>query len=194
MTREIADPGVRQLLEAASLVRTFNQELLTAMLGHDGPGSFDALCGLSVVRAVPAGLRLHDLVRDSVAGDFHWRAPQACQAMRQRAYLYLAQRAHSETDTGPYIQELLHLAVAAARARFYAAADHPDVHVRPVSPQDLPRLAELCHTGITRFGLPPAERGPPAAHRPPRRVAGLRCGSQRRGRDHRVCLHRAAQP
>ena len=158
MTREIADPGVRQLLEAASLVRTFNQELLTAMVGRDVPGSFAALCGLSVVRAVPAGLRLHDLVRDSVAGDFHWRAPAACQAMRQRAYLYLAQRARSGTDAGPYIQELLHLAVSAARARFYAPADHPDVHVRPVSPADLPRLTELCHTGITRFGLPPAER------------------------------------
>jgi hypothetical protein len=62
------------------------------------------------------------------------------------------------TDAGPYIQELLHLASSAARTRFYAPAEHPDVHVRPVSPEDLPRLTELCHTGITRFGLPPAER------------------------------------
>ena len=159
MTREIADPDVRKLLDAASLVRTFNQELLAAMLDRDVSGSFEALRELSVVRPVPAGLRLHDLVRYSAAADFHWRAPQACQEMRQRAYKYLAQRAQSGTDAGPDIQELLHLAVcSAALARFYAQADHPDVHVRPVSPEDLSRLTELCHTGITRFGLPPGER------------------------------------
>jgi hypothetical protein len=159
MTREIADPAVRQLLEAASLVRTFNQELLAAMLGRDVSGSFDALCELSVIRAVPAGLRLHDLVRDSVAADLNWRTPQACQEMRQRAYVYLAQRAQSATEAGPYVQELLHLTSdLSARARFYAPGGHPGVHVRPVCPDDLPRLTELCHTGITRFGIPPGER------------------------------------
>jgi hypothetical protein len=30
--------------------------------------------------------------------------------------------------------------------------------VRPGTPDDLPRLTELCHTGITRFGVPPAQR------------------------------------
>jgi DNA-binding SARP family transcriptional activator len=159
MTREIADPAVRQLLEAASLVRTFNQELLAAMLGRDVSGFFDALSELSVIRAVPAGLRLHDLVRDSVAADLNWRTPQACQEMRQRAYVYLAQRAQSATEAGPYVQELLHLTSGlSARARFYAPAGHPGVHVRPVCPDDLPRLTELCHTGITRFGIPPGER------------------------------------
>src|SRR5215469_16857795 len=159
MTREITDPALRRLLEAASLVRTFNQELLVAMLGGAVSDSFDTLRGLGVVREVTVGLRLHDLVREAVAADFCWRAPQTCQHMRQRAYHYLAGRARSATAAGPYIQELLHLAAgSSARARFYAPAHHLDVHVRPVSPDDLPRLTELCHTGITRFGMPPAER------------------------------------
>jgi Bacterial transcriptional activator domain len=159
MTSEIANPGVRGLLEAASLVSTFNQELLAAMLGHDVSGSFDTLCRLSTVRPVPAGLRLHDLVRDCVAADFRWRAPRACREMQQRAYLYLAQQARSAGDAAPYIQELLHLVSGlSAWARFYAPVGHPDVHVRPVSPDDLPRLTILCDTGITRFGIPPAER------------------------------------
>ena len=159
MTREITDAAVRRLLEAASLVRTFNQELLEAMLGGDVSGAFDTLRQLGVVREVMVGLRLHDLVREAVAADFSWRAPQTCQQLRQRAYHYLAGRARSAADAGPYIQELLHLAAgSSSRARFYAPADHLDVHVRPVSPDDLPRLTELCHTGITRFGMPPAER------------------------------------
>jgi DNA-binding SARP family transcriptional activator len=159
MTREIAEPGVRKLLEAASLVRTFNEELLAAMLGGDVSAPFEALCGLSVVRAVPAGLRLHDLVREAVAADVRWRTPQAYLDMRRRACAYLAGQAQEASDTGPYIQELLHLiADSSARARFYAPADHPDVHIRPVGPDDLPRLFELCQSGITRFGYPPAER------------------------------------
>jgi DNA-binding SARP family transcriptional activator len=161
MTREVAEPGMRRLIEAASLVRTFNQELLNTMLGRDVSGSFGALCSLSMVRAVPQGARLHDLVRESVAAELLWRAPQACQDMRRRAFAYLARQARSAHDAAPSIQELLHLAAGAgysAQAHFYAPDEHPDVHIRSVTADDLPRLTELCHIGVTRFGLPPDER------------------------------------
>src|SRR5262249_56833571 len=55
MTRETADPGVRRLLEAASLVRTFNQELLAEMTGGDVADSLARPCALSRVPGVPAG-------------------------------------------------------------------------------------------------------------------------------------------
>jgi transcriptional activator len=159
MTRETADPGVRHLLEAASLVRTFNQELLEEMTGRDVSGSFAALCGLSVVRVVAAGARLHDLVRESVATDLRWRAPAACQEMRRRACAYLTRMAASSPNPGPYAQELLHLAAASSpRARIYAQSDHPGVRIRLAAPGDLRRLNELCEIGITRCGLPSAER------------------------------------
>jgi len=159
MTRETADPGVRRLLEAASLVRTFNQELLEDMTGSDVSDSFAALCALSVVRVVAAGARLHDLVRESVATDLRWRAPAACQKMRRRACAYLTRMAASSPDPGPYAQELLHLAAASsARARIYAQSEHPGVRIRLATPGDLPRLNKLCTIGIARCGLPPAER------------------------------------
>src|SRR5262249_59935733 len=81
MTKETAAPGVRRLLEAASLVRTFNQALLEEMTGGDVSDSFAGLCALSVVRVVPAGARLHDLVRESIATDLGWRAPAARPTM-----------------------------------------------------------------------------------------------------------------
>jgi DNA-binding SARP family transcriptional activator/DNA polymerase III delta prime subunit len=159
MTQETADPQLRRLLEAASLVRTFNEELLATMLDHDVSGSFRELCALSFIRAVHNGARLHDLVRDSIAADLLWRAPQACRELRQRAYRYLARNACSAPDAGPFIQELLHMAAdATPLARFFAQGDHSDVHIRPVRPDDLPRLIELSHAGVTRFGYPPAER------------------------------------
>jgi hypothetical protein len=159
MTSEAADPGVRRLLEAASLVRTVNQELLEEMTGSDVSGSFAGLCGLSVVRVVPAGARLHDLVRESIAADLNWRAPAACQQMRRRAYAYLSAIASSSPDPGPYAQELLHLAAgSSARARIHAQSDHPGVRIRLATPGDLPQLNQLCTIGITRCGLPPAAR------------------------------------
>jgi len=159
MTRETADPGVRRLLEAASLVRTFNQELLEEMTGSDVSDSFAGLCALSVVRVVPAGARLHDLVRESIAADLGWRAPAACRTMRRRACAYFTSMAASSPDPGPYAQELLHLAAASsARARLHAQSDHPGVRIRLATPGDLPRLSELCTIGITRCGLPRAAR------------------------------------
>ena len=159
MTREVADPGVRRLLEAASLVRTFNQELLEEMTGGDVSDSFAGLCGLSVVRVVPAGARMHDLVRESIAASLNWRAPAACQEMRRRAYGYLSAMAASSSDPGPYVQELLHVAAASsARARIHAQSHHPGVRIRLATPRDLPQLSQLCTIGITRCGLPPAAR------------------------------------
>lgn len=159
MTREIVDSDHREVLEAASVVRTFNQELLAAMLGREVSDSFAALCSLSIVRVVPLGARLHDLVRESVAADLRWRSPSAYQTMRHRAHTYLAGLAASSKDPGPLAQELLHLAAdSSPQARFYAPSDHNSVQLRQARPDDLSRLNELCRTGVTRFGMSVAER------------------------------------
>jgi hypothetical protein len=159
MTREIVDLDTRALLDAASLVRTFNQELLAEMTGRDVSGSFNALCSLSVVRVVSLGARLHDLVRESVAAELRWRSPNTWQTMRRRAHSYLGRLATASPDRGAWAQELVHLAASTSPgARFYASSDHPDVHVREACVEDLPRLNELCRIGVTRFGLPASER------------------------------------
>jgi hypothetical protein len=84
MTREIADPTLRRLLEAACLVRTFNEELLADMLQVDVAQDFDRLCDLSVVRVVQGGARVHDLVREAVSADLQWRAPTRHAELRAR--------------------------------------------------------------------------------------------------------------
>ena len=157
MTREAADPGVRHLLEAASLVCTFNQELLGEMTGGDVSDSYAGLCRLGVVRVVAAGARLHDLVRESVAADLRWRAPSTWEAMRHRAGVYLTRMAASSPNPGPYARELLRLAAGSSpRARLYVGSEHPGVRTRLATPGDLPQLTELCKIGINTFGLPPA--------------------------------------
>jgi hypothetical protein len=129
------------------------------MTGRDVSDSFAGLCGLSVVRVVPAGARLHDLVRESIAAGLRWRAPAASQEMCRRACAYLTTVAASAPDPGPYAQELLHLAAASSpRARVHAQSDRPGVRIRLATADDLPRLNQLCRIGITRCGLPAAER------------------------------------
>jgi hypothetical protein len=115
-------------------------------------------CLPGAIRA-DAGVACDEEPDEKRYADLSWRAPQACRDLRQRAYAYLAGRANSAADAGPLIQELLHLAAdCAPRARFYAPVDHPKVYVRPVRPDELPRLIELCHAGITGFGFPLQER------------------------------------
>src|SRR5262249_58493043 len=108
------------------------------------------LCALRAAGAAPAGARLHDLVRESIAADLRWRAPATWHAMRRRACAYLATMAASSPDPGPYAQELLHLAAASSpRARLHAQSEHPGVRIRPATPGDLPRLTEPCPIGAT---------------------------------------------
>src|SRR5262249_25457281 len=76
-----AAPGVGGLLGAGGWLRPFNRDLREAMTGRGVWGSFARLCALSVVRVVPAGARLHDLVRESIAADLRWRAPATWHAM-----------------------------------------------------------------------------------------------------------------
>src|SRR5262249_2592315 len=108
---------------------------------------------------VPAGARLHDLVRESIAADLNWRAPAARQEMRRPAHAHLSAMAAPPSHPRPHPQELLHPAAApSAPARPHAPSAQPPPPARLATPGDLPQLNQLCTTGITRCGLPPAAR------------------------------------
>src|SRR5262249_503786 len=82
------------------------------MLGRDVSGPFAELCALSFVWVTPRGARLHDLVRETVAADLRWRAPQTWHDLRRRAWAYLTRLAATSAEPGPWRTELLHLAAA----------------------------------------------------------------------------------
>lgn len=99
MSRELRRSDVRELLQAASLVRTFDEELLTAMVGRVRAETFDALCDLSVVRLTATGTRLHDVVRQTVSAELRWRAPERYAQLRRRAAEHLLGRS-ADADRG----------------------------------------------------------------------------------------------
>lgn len=158
MTRDVHDPWLRGLLEAACVVRTFNEELLSAMLGRDTSGAFPELCGLSVVRLTEAGARVHDIVRRSVAADLRWRAPLRYRELRERAYRHL-KRAVSRNRAAPaLVEELAFLAGEANPTASFFAPTEQQLEVRTIRPQELPLLLDLCRVGVTNFGTSPERR------------------------------------
>jgi hypothetical protein len=91
---DVADPGLRRLLEAASMLRQFDEEALAAVGGADDAASgFMKLCQLSVVRAGERGLSLHEEVRRLIGEDLKWRDPERYDRYRERARIYYQARA-----------------------------------------------------------------------------------------------------
>lgn len=158
MSRELRRPDVRELLQAASLVRTFDEELLAAVAGPVPPEAFDALCELSVVRVTAAGARLHDIVRQTVSAELRWRAPERYSRLRRRAGEHLLARAAA--DGGRHVvPELLHLVgETVGPRRFFADASDRGVSLRPACDGDLPELERVCRDGRHNFGWAAAHR------------------------------------
>ncbi len=108
MTREVTDRGLRELLEAASLVQTSNEELLGEMLGRSVRDEFQRFCQLSIVDCQPRGRTLNHVVRNLVASDLRRRRPELCNQLRQRALRYLTRRTFAVQPSNSHgLQELL---------------------------------------------------------------------------------------
>ena len=155
MSRELQRSEVRELFQAASLVRTFDEELLTAMVGRVRAETFDALCDLSVVRLTATGARMHDVVRQTVSAELRWRAPERYTRLRRRAAEHLLGRP-ADTDRQHVVPELLHLVgETVGPRRFFADAIDRGVCLRPARESDLAELERVCRAGTHNFGWRP---------------------------------------
>ena len=83
----------RAALEASSQVRLLNEPLLGAMLQVDDPHPiFTWLRDLSFIDAERRGLFPHDLAREAMAVDLHWRNPTWQAELHNRARKYYIDR------------------------------------------------------------------------------------------------------
>ncbi|MDF2671211.1 MAG: hypothetical protein K0R67_3517 [Paenibacillus sp.] len=87
--KELPDSQLRELVEAAAVLRQFNQELLSCAMGRPIPTEqFLKLVALSFVRRVDRGWLLHDLMRDAITHELQVRAPEQYGEIRKRCNLY----------------------------------------------------------------------------------------------------------
>jgi len=90
--REVSDESLRDLVEAASLVRNFDQELLEWMIGESVSGaSFRRLTNLSFVRPGKGGYRIHALLRTTLSKEIKARTPKRFKQLRHRSIAYYHQ-------------------------------------------------------------------------------------------------------
>jgi hypothetical protein len=92
--REAPDDELRELVMAASVARSFQQESLSAMTGRDiAPSLFDRLVKLSFVeRSQGGGWRMHELARETVLLSFRERYPDRFGQYRRMIVRSLCER------------------------------------------------------------------------------------------------------
>ncbi len=108
--REVPDPQLRTVVETASILRHFDQELLSYLLEENVPGDvFDRLTALSFVSKSKRGWQLHDLMRETTSARLRARAPKLYKRLCGRAAGYYADavlESASRSDSGWEVREL----------------------------------------------------------------------------------------
>ena len=114
--QQVPGPAHRAALEACALARVMTESLLDQMLDMrknatgSGPSNgardlFDWLRGLSFIQSSPEGLFPHDLAREALVADLHWRNPDWYGELHQRARAYYT--ANIEKSSGMAQQRAL---------------------------------------------------------------------------------------
>lgn len=89
--REVPDPELRNLLDAASLLHIFHHELLAFVMDEEvSAESFNRLISLSFVRKSQRGWQLHDLLREFIRMRLQNRTPGLYQRLKQHCAQFYA--------------------------------------------------------------------------------------------------------
>lgn len=151
LLRDVPDPALRELLEAASVVRRFDEELLGSLLAvAPERAAFARLCALILVRPIAGGLSLHENLREALASTLKWRQPERYQTLRHRALAYYQKRL-SSTEPGAAQRaaadlgaELLYLSEnRVVRQAFFGEPSTPSVRLRAPHAAELDALVAI---------------------------------------------------
>ncbi|WP_337099795.1 LuxR C-terminal-related transcriptional regulator [Paenibacillus sp. YIM B09110] len=87
--QEVPDEELRSLIEAASVLRQFNQDSLSFLMDKQVPSAqFHRLIRFSFIRKVERGWSLHALMREAVSQELIARAPMRYKKLREKGLLY----------------------------------------------------------------------------------------------------------
>lgn len=100
LLRDVADPTLRSALEAASIVRRFDEDLIRFMTREQfSAREFRGLAELALVRPRRIGLSVHEDVRRVINADVRWRAPHRHRELRTRALAHYRRQARRTAGT-----------------------------------------------------------------------------------------------
>ena len=143
---DVKDAATRRTLEAASVVRRVTVPLLAAMLPDVSPQEAqERIRELPFVQADRHGLRIHDAVREAVAGTLRAENPQQYREYRRAAYRHFMSelRAASAQDLWRCTADLLYvLENPVIREAFFPSGGVDNV-VEPAQARDGARILEI---------------------------------------------------
>jgi hypothetical protein len=140
----------RQALEVCAVVRALSESLLSHLLAQpDVHALFDWLRSLSFIESQSAGLFPHDVVREVLAADLRWRAPDWYETLHARSRSYYSDRL-SKTQGAEQHRVLfdyifLHRDNSAIRPNF-TWQETSSLKVTELRPSDLPALLAMVET------------------------------------------------
>ncbi|WP_341278346.1 helix-turn-helix transcriptional regulator [Paenibacillus sp. FSL H8-0537] len=144
--REVPDESLQALVEAASLVRSFDQELLEWMLGSAIESSlFRKLIDLSFIRPSHGGYYIHALLGKALSREIRSRTPKRYSRLWQRSIAYYHREImnnFSELDLTETIASLMYgLGDSILLSTFFEEAPYEGYEYETVSEGNL-RLVE----------------------------------------------------
>jgi len=127
LLRQLVDatdhPRAREALEALAIARSITESLLAVILARDDVSELFAwLAERSFVTAQPSGLVAHDLVREALAAELAWRAPERADVLKRRAMVLTLRRLRRGTTAEQFraMGDLFFLFRAHPMIRMYA--------------------------------------------------------------------------
>ncbi|MDQ0111299.1 LuxR family transcriptional regulator [Paenibacillus harenae] len=141
--REIPGEHMRPLVEAASVLRYFNQDTLSFMMEKEVTSpEFYQLIRFSFVRRTDSGWTVHALMREAVIQELRLRSPQLYDRLQTRAILH-AYEGFKRSPRDVRNHEALELTYYAGDALIRAFMNWFDPTPRPFEPVGLSHRAEL---------------------------------------------------
>lgn len=141
--REIPDSTLMELLEAVTMVRVFNHEILENVLGKElSNEEFEKLIHLSFVRKSERGWYLHQVLRKALYQDFRIKKPHIYYKLWQRSVKYhyglLSSRQHSIEDRNLLLLDFIYIVGDPGfRAMFYDDAIDQTYYIETVNQESL---------------------------------------------------------
>ncbi|MBD2866101.1 LuxR C-terminal-related transcriptional regulator [Paenibacillus oceani] len=108
--REVPGEHMRPFIEAASVLRQFNQENLSFIMDREITASeFYQLIRFSFIRKVDRGWTVHSLMREAVNRELLARTPKRYESIRSRALAYYYQQLTESGRPSPTAREAIEL-------------------------------------------------------------------------------------
>jgi hypothetical protein len=94
--QEVPSPAHKAALELCSLVYVTTEKLIEEVLGAQLANElFNWLTTLTIIEKGPTGIYPHDMARDAIAVEMHWRNPEWYRHLHLKAQQYYSSRVTS---------------------------------------------------------------------------------------------------